>query len=75
MSTSGNSCYNHYPPRDLTEAIEQLRGGDFKCARCVNYKGGCSCEKGVLILVAGQDMSMCQHYFGGKPCRHCGGIT
>lgn len=75
MSYSANSFYIHYPPRDLDEAIAQLRGGDFKCARCRNYRGGCGCEKGVLILVVGEDMSMCQQYSTGIKCRHCGEMT
>jgi len=73
--TTGNSYFSHFPPRDLNEAIEQLRGGDFKCARCSHYQGGCSCEVGVLILVVGQDMSMCQYYGTGIKCRHCGKLT
>jgi hypothetical protein len=75
MSLSGSTFYSHYPPRNLEEAIAQVRGGDFKCDRCVNYKGGCGCEMGVLILVVGQDMSMCQMYSPGTKCRHCGRLT
>jgi hypothetical protein len=75
MSTSTNSMYPNYPPRDLEEAISQLRGGDFKCARCVYYKGNVTCELGVLILVVGQDMACCQYYSGGTQCRHCGKLT
>ena len=72
MSTGG---LNYLPYLHIEEAIIQLREGDFKCARCRNYKGGCGCEKGVLILVVGQDMSMCQYYDQGIQCRYCGKIT
>ena len=75
MGYTANSMYPHYPPRDLEEAIAQLRGGEFKCARCAHYSGGCSCDKGVLILVVGQDMSYCPYYSQGIQCRHCGRMT
>jgi len=75
MSNSGIQYGTHFPPRDLDEALAQLRGGDFKCAKCRNYQGGCGCKQGVLILVVGQDMSLCQYYSPGIRCRHCGKMT
>ena len=67
-------------PSDLHTTWSQLHYSidyvpDFRCKRCIHYKGGCECDLGIYIYAEGVDMSVCLGFEEGKVCRHCGKRT
>ena len=47
----------------------------FICETCVNYHGGCGCDKMVFIPYQGCNTNGCSFYEKGVKCRHCGRVT
>ena len=57
------------------EILRQSTGSgcdNFVCLKCVNYKGGLVCLRGIFIAFEGANTANCQCFKQGKKCPHCG---
>jgi hypothetical protein len=61
--------------KEMVKQSQNWEQGVFRCASCLNYKGACTCEKGIFIAFEGANLTHCSYYQQGKKCRHCGRMT